>query len=355
MRAAYYEAFGGPIRICDLPCPSPAPDGVVVRVEATGICRSDWHGWLGHDPDVHLPHVPGHELAGVVEAVGADVKGWRPGDRVTVPFVCGCGGCPQCQTGNQQVCDHQKQPGFTHWGSFAEYVALRYADQNLVALPENVDSVAAASLGCRFVTSFRAVLAQGRLQPGEWLAVHGCGGVGLAAIMIGAAVGAQVVAVDIRATRSPSSAPASLAPRATRSHPWRRSDTVGARHHRGQRRHANRPMPTEPSQSTNPTKPESRAPTDTRGARRATESAEALGSTKELYPQVRPPVLLPDSSERTTSRSVLFPLPPQRTGCTFTAVSSVGFGPVLGEANHTANLTTPSVPSDPDRAFNLRP
>jgi alcohol dehydrogenase len=199
MKAAYYERFGGPVEIRDLPCPDPAPDGAVVRVEATGICRSDWHGWLGHDPDVHLPHVPGHELAGVVEAVGTNVHSWRPGDRVTVPFVCGCGGCPQCRTGNQQVCDHQEQPGFTHWGSFAEYVALRYADQNLVAVPANVDFVAAASLGCRFVTSFRAVLAQGRLQPGEWLAVHGCGGVGLAAIMIGAASGARVVAVDIRA------------------------------------------------------------------------------------------------------------------------------------------------------------
>ncbi len=198
MKAAYYEEFAGPVEIRDLPCPDPAPDGALIRVGATGICRSDWHGWQGHDPDIRLPHVPGHELAGVVEAVGKNVRSWRAGDRVTVPFVCGCGGCPQCQTGNQQICDHQEQPGFTHWGSFAEFVAIRYADQYLVRLPDEVDEVAAASLGCRFVTSFRAVLAQGRLQPGEWLAVHGCGGVGLAAIMIGAAVGARVVAVDIR-------------------------------------------------------------------------------------------------------------------------------------------------------------
>jgi alcohol dehydrogenase len=164
---------------------------------ASGVCLSDWHGWQGHDPDIVLPHVPGHELAGVVEAVGEGVSNWHPGDRVTVPFVCGCGNCPQCASGNQQVCDHQFQPGFTHWGSFAEYVAIRYADSNLVRLPEDMDFPAAASLGCRFATAFRAIVDQGRVAEGEWVAVHGCGGVGLSAIMIAAALGARVVAVDI--------------------------------------------------------------------------------------------------------------------------------------------------------------
>ena len=198
MRAALYEAFGGPITIQEVPDPAPAPDGVVIRVEATGICRSDWHGWMGHDADIRrLPHVPGHELAGVVERVGGDVTRWFPGDRVTLPFVCGCGRCPQCASGNHQVCDHQHQPGFTHWGSFAERVAVRYADVNLVRIPETIDFVTAASLGCRFATAFRAVIAQGRTAPGEWVVVHGCGGVGLSAIIIAHALGANVVAVDI--------------------------------------------------------------------------------------------------------------------------------------------------------------
>jgi alcohol dehydrogenase len=197
MRAAYYTAFAQPLTLEELPDPTPERDGVVVRVEANGICRSDWHGWMGHDPDITLPHVPGHELAGVVEAAGRDVRRWKPGDRVTLPFVGGCGACPQCASGNQQVCDHQFQPGFTHWGSFAQYVALGYADTNLVRLPEQVDFVTAASLGCRFATSFRAVVAQGRLSPGQWLAVHGCGGVGLSAIMIAAGIGARAVGVDI--------------------------------------------------------------------------------------------------------------------------------------------------------------
>ena len=198
MRAALYEAFGGPITIQEVPDPAPAPDGVVIRVEATGICRSDWHGWMGHDADIRrLPHVPGHELAGVVERVGGDVTRWFPGDRVTLPFVCGCGRCPQCASGNHQVCDHQHQPGFTHWGSFAERVAVRYADVNLVRIPETIDFVTAASLGCRFATAFRAVIAQGRTAPGEWVVVHGCGGVGLSAIMIAEAVGARTVGIDI--------------------------------------------------------------------------------------------------------------------------------------------------------------
>ncbi|MFJ7298511.1 zinc-dependent alcohol dehydrogenase family protein [Streptomyces sp. NPDC099088] len=197
MRAVVFERYGEPAEVREVPDPRPKEHGVVVRVGATGLCRSDWHGWMGHDPDIALPHVPGHELAGVVEAVGSRVTGTRPGDRVTVPFVCACGSCPACAAGDQQVCERQTQPGFTHWGSFAEYVALDHADVNLVAVPEEMSFGTAASLGCRFATAFRAVAVQGRVRAGEWVAVHGCGGVGLSAVMIAAASGARVVAVDV--------------------------------------------------------------------------------------------------------------------------------------------------------------
>ena len=197
MKAVVFEQFSTPPSIQQVPDPAPAPHGVVVKVMANGVCRSDWHGWMGHDPDIQLPHVPGHELSGVVEAVGKDVTKWRVGDRVTVPFVGGCGICPECHTGNHQVCDAQFQPGFTHWGSFAEYVGIHYADVNLVALPDTLTFDTAASLGCRFVTSFRAVVDQGRVSAGQWVAVYGCSGVGLSAIMIASAAGANVVAVDI--------------------------------------------------------------------------------------------------------------------------------------------------------------
>jgi len=197
LKAVLYDAFRALPTIETVPDPSPPPHGVVVRVKATGVCRSDWHGWCGHDPDIMLPHVPGHELAGIVEAVGKDVTSWRGGERVTVPFVGGCGSCPPCQDGDHQVCDNQFQPGFTHWGSFADHVAIHFADINLVALPEAMEFATAASLGCRFATSFRAVVDQGKVQPGQWVAVHGCGGVGLSAIMIAQAFGASVVAVDL--------------------------------------------------------------------------------------------------------------------------------------------------------------
>ncbi|MGN8020943.1 zinc-dependent alcohol dehydrogenase family protein [Phyllobacterium sp. 22229] len=197
MKAVVFEQFGQAPSIRTVADPVPAPTGVVIKVEATGLCRSDWHGWMGHDPDIQLPHVPGHELAGTVQALGGHVTQWKIGDRVTVPFVGGCGHCFECNSGNHQVCEHQFQPGFTAWGSFAEYVAVDFADTNLVGLPDTLDFATAASLGCRFVTSFRAVVDQARVKPGEWVVVHGCGGVGLSAIMIATAMGANVIAVDL--------------------------------------------------------------------------------------------------------------------------------------------------------------
>jgi alcohol dehydrogenase len=190
------SAYGRLPEIREVPEPAVADGAVVVKVEATGLCRSDWHGWMGHDSDIVLPHVPGHEFAGTIAAVGAGVAGWAVGDRVTTPFICACGTCEQCLEGNQQVCPNQLQPGFNYWGSFAEYVAVPYAGVNLVRLPDAMDFATAAGLGCRFATSFRAVHQVGQVVAGERVAVFGCGGVGLSAVMIAAALGAEVIAID---------------------------------------------------------------------------------------------------------------------------------------------------------------
>lgn len=198
MRAVVYKGYGRLPKVREVPTPEAPPGGAVIKVGATGVCRSDWHAWQGHDP-VPLPHIPGHEFAGVVAAVGAKVKRAKVGDRVTAPFVCGCGRCDLCRHGDAQVCAAQTQPGFSHDGSFAEYVVVHAADTNLVTLPKGVPMTAAAALGCRFATAYRALVSHGRIQPDQTVAVFGCGGVGLSAVMIATALKARVIAVDVSA------------------------------------------------------------------------------------------------------------------------------------------------------------
>lgn len=196
MRAIYFSEFQGDLAVIDVPTPTAPTNGVVIEVKATGLCRSDWYAWMGHDSDVALPHVPGHELAGIVAGIGTGVTIFNVGDRVTVPFVNGCGKCPYCTSGNAQVCPTQTQPGFTQWGSYAEYVSIENADFNLIALPYAISFSTAAALGCRFATAFRGLTARAKVQSGEWVAIFGCGGVGISAIMIAKALGARVIAVD---------------------------------------------------------------------------------------------------------------------------------------------------------------
>ncbi|MGB3313268.1 MAG: zinc-dependent alcohol dehydrogenase family protein [Albidovulum sp.] len=201
MRAAVLTQYRAPLDLRDLPDPDCPEDGVVLRVLACGICRSDWHSWTGADPDVSLPHIPGHEYCGVVEAAGASVTCWKPGDRVIAPFILACGQCPACAAGNQTTCPKQAIPGFTHPGAFAERIAVPRADHNLTALPASMDPALAAALGCRVTTAWHALTGRAALQPGEWLAVFGSGGVGLSALLLAKAIGARVVMVDVVAEK----------------------------------------------------------------------------------------------------------------------------------------------------------
>lgn len=201
MRALQYTAFHGPLELVDLPDLEPGPGAAVIAVEATGLCRSDVHAWAGHDGDVTVsadrPHVAGHELVGRVVAVGTGVDPSWVGRRTTTPFVCACGRCAECRSGDGQVCSAQTQPGFTHHGSWAEQVLVHDAATNLVEVPHDVDAGAAALLGCRFATAHRALAQLARVRAGEVVLVLGCGGVGLSAVMIAAALGADVVAADV--------------------------------------------------------------------------------------------------------------------------------------------------------------
>ncbi len=201
MRAAVFDGVRKPLVVRDMPDPVPNADGVLIRVEANGICRTDWHLWSGDwtwvGIQLPVPHVFGHEFCGVVEEAGANVKNWKKGDRVLVPFSQGEGTCEWCRTGHQNVCDTPLVPGVAYWGGFGSRVAVPFADVNLVRLPEGIEFTDAASMGCRYMTAFHALIDEADVRPGEWLAVHGCGGVGLSAVQIGAAMGANVIAVDV--------------------------------------------------------------------------------------------------------------------------------------------------------------
>lgn len=202
MKAAVLEAFKTPMKVhTNWAEPECGPDDAVVKVAANGVCRSDWHvcqgdwEWIGLQPE--LPHVIGHEFVGVVEEVGSQVKNFKRGDRVICPFNFGCGTCEFCHSGHQNTCANFEGAGFVRSGGYGEFAGVARADLNLVPLPESIPFVEAASMGCRFMTSFHGIVDQAKVSAGQWVAIHGCGGIGLAATQIANALGANVIAVDI--------------------------------------------------------------------------------------------------------------------------------------------------------------
>ena len=201
MLAARLSAPRQPLELVEMAPPAPPEGGVVLRVLATGVCRSDWHVWCGVDPDVDWPITPGHEYCGEVVAVGAGVTRWAVGDRVIAPFILACGACPACAAGQQTTCARQVLPGFTCDGAFASHIAVAFADTNLTALPGGMDPALAAALGCRATTAWQALTTRAAVQGGEWVAVFGAGGVGLSTLLLARALGARVAMVDVVAER----------------------------------------------------------------------------------------------------------------------------------------------------------
>lgn len=195
MRAAVLRAYNADLSIENVPEPVCPPDGVVLKVLACGVCRSDWHGWVGEHPKVKPGQIGGHEYCGEVVEAGPAAT-YAKGDRLIAPFILACGTCPNCRAGESNTCADQRLPGFTEPGAFAEYIAVP-RDHNLARLPDDMSPALAAALGCRVTTAWHALTGRAALRPGEWLAVHGTGGIGLAAMLLGRALGARVIVTDI--------------------------------------------------------------------------------------------------------------------------------------------------------------
>ena len=195
MRAAVVREFHDDLSIETVADPVCPDNGVVLEVAACGVCRSDYHGWTGTHPKVKNGSILGHEYCGTVVDAGPQAQ-FKPGDRVIAPFILGCGKCSACHTGVSNTCADQIVPGFGTPGAYAEYVAVPF-DHNLVTLPDTMSPALAAGLGCRVTTAWHALTDRANVRAGEWVAVHGTGGIGLSVLLLAKMLGAQVVVVDI--------------------------------------------------------------------------------------------------------------------------------------------------------------
>ncbi len=195
MRAAVVREFNEDLSIETVPDPECPNNGVVLDVAACGVCRSDYHGWVGGHPKVTNGSILGHEYCGTVVEAGPQAK-YSIGDKLIAPFILGCGDCLACQTGVSNTCESAIVPGFGAPGAYAELVAVPF-DHNLVHLPETMSPALAAGLGCRVTTAWHALTDRANVRAGEWVAIHGTGGIGLSALLLAKMLGARVVVVDI--------------------------------------------------------------------------------------------------------------------------------------------------------------
>jgi alcohol dehydrogenase, propanol-preferring len=196
VKAAVFYTAHEPLRIEEVPTPEPGPGEAVVKVAACGLCHTDLH-YLDHGVPTFKkpPLILGHEISGTVASLGAGVTGWHEGDRVLLPAVYGCGQCDYCRTGRENICVRMVMFGNNVDGGYAEYVLA--PAKELIALPEEIPLIEGAIIADATTTPYHAVVNRGRVKPGDKVVVFGCGGIGLNVVQIAAAVGADVIAVDI--------------------------------------------------------------------------------------------------------------------------------------------------------------
>lgn len=195
MRAAVLRTYSSDLVLEDVADPDCPDDGAVLDVLACGVCRSDHHGWVGEHALVKPGAILGHEYCGVVVEAGPRAT-HAVGDRLIAPFILACGRCPTCMSGHSNVCPDQIVPGFSAPGAYAERIAVPH-DHNLVPLPDSLSPALAAGLGCRVTTAWHALTDRAGVEPGDWVAIHGTGGIGLAAALLAKVLGARVVVVDV--------------------------------------------------------------------------------------------------------------------------------------------------------------
>ena len=197
MRAAIFEGPGRPLAIREVDAPVPGPGEALVRVAACGLCHTDLH-YIDHGVPTakRPPLILGHEISGVVSGLGPGTAGPLPGERVLVPSVLPCGECELCRTGRENICPNLRMPGNHIDGGFAEYLAV--PARALVPLPPDLDLARSAVIADALTTPFHAVVRRGQVRSGDWVVVVGCGGVGINVVQFAAAMGANVIAVDLR-------------------------------------------------------------------------------------------------------------------------------------------------------------
>ena len=193
MRVVQVAKPNAPFELVERPLPEPGPQQVRIKVEACGICHSDSYVVTGTFPGVHYPAVPGHEIAGRIDAIGPDVTTWRVGQRVGVGWFGGvCFVCDRCRRGDFITCRNLKVPGIHYDGGYADYMIAPI--EALASIPDELDAASAAPLLCAGITTFNALRNSGA-RPGDLVAIHGIGGLGHLGVQFAAKMGFHTVAI----------------------------------------------------------------------------------------------------------------------------------------------------------------